>query len=143
MKQRVFVCVRGTQRCAGEEETTELHCEGVLRQTADGWLLAYEEVQTEGERVRALLRLTGERVTLTRRGAVCSEMTFAAGERHTVFYELPLGRLTMETATERVEPRLPESLELVYRLMMGGETVSEHCLRFGVSPCAEDGEAEK
>lgn len=143
MNESVFLRVRGTQRCAGtEEETTELRCEGVLRQTADGWLLAYDEPQEEGERVKTLLRLAGERVTITRRGAVRSEMIFAAGERHTAFYELPLGRLTMEVITERVESRLPERLELAYRLAMGGETVSEHRLSIRVSPCAADGKGE-
>lgn len=131
MNERIFLRVRGTQRATGvEEETTELRCEGVLRQTADGWLLAYEEPQTEEGRVKALLRLAGGRVTLTRRGAVRSELTFAAGESHTAYYALPLGRLTMEVITESLRAALPEELELVYRLAVDGETLSEHRLLF-------------
>lgn len=131
MNEKVFLRVRGTQRGSdAQEETSELRCEGVLRQTADGWLLAYEEPQTTEGRVKALLRLAGGRVTLTRRGAVRSELTFAEGERHTAYYALPLGRLTMEVITERVRDALPDELELFYRLAVDGETVSEHRLLF-------------
>ena len=80
MKEDVSVRVCGVQRCPGaEEDVSELVCEGVFKHTADGWLLAYEEPSEAGT-VKTLLRFADSRVTLTRRGAVRSEMTFAAGE---------------------------------------------------------------
>ena len=119
MKEDVSVRVCGVQRCPGaEEDVSELVCEGVFKHTADGWLLAYEEPSEAGT-VKTLLRFADGRVTLTRRGAVRSEMTFAAGECHTIFYELPLGRLTMELHTDSVCAALDGAhgtLELCYRL---------------------------
>ncbi len=132
MNERVSLLVRGTQRGPdAQEETSELRCEGVLRQTADGWLLAYEEQMADG-RVKALLRLADGRVTLTRRGAVRSELSFAEGERRTAFYALPVGRLTMEVITRSVRDALPAELELDYCLAVNGETVSEHRLVFSL-----------
>ena len=74
---------------------------------------------------------------LTRRGAVRSEMTFAAGECHTIFYELPLGRLTMELHTDSVCASFDGAcgtLELCYRLTVRDETVSENRLAVTLAP---------
>ena len=125
MKEDVSVCVCGVQRCPGaEEDVSELVCEGVFKHTADGT-------------VKTLLRFADGRVTLTRRGAVRSEMTFAAGECHTIFYELPLGRLTMELHTDSVCASFDGAcgtLELCYRLTVRDETVSENRLTVTLAP---------
>lgn len=137
MKEDVSVRVCGVQRCPGaEEDVSELVCEGVFKHTADGWLLAYEEPSEAGT-VKTLLRFADSRVTLTRRGAVRSEMTFAAGECHTIFYELPLGRVTMELHTDSVCASFDGAcgtLELCYRLTVRDETVSENRLAVTLAP---------
>ena len=136
MKEDVTVRVRGVQRCSDIEDVSELVCEGVFKRTEDGWLLAYDE-PAEGGVVKTLLRFVGGRVTLTRRGAVRSEMTFAAGESHTVFYEFSAGRLTMEAYTDSLRAELrggSGTLTLCYRLIMRGETVSEHRLTLTLTP---------
>ena len=126
MKEDVSVRVCGVQRCPGaEEDVSELVCEGVFKHTADGWLLAYEEPSEAGA-VKALLRF-----------AVRSEMTFAAGECHTIFYELPLGRLTIELHTDSVCASFDGAcgtLELCYRLTVRDETVSENRLTVTLTP---------
>ena len=141
-KERGIACERGrfrpcVQRCPGaEEDVSELVCDGVFKHTADGWLLAYEEPSEAGT-VKTLLRFADGRVTLTRRGAVRSEMTFAAGEGHTIFYELPLGRLTMELHTDSVCASFDGAcgtLELCYRLTVRDETVSENRLTVMLAP---------
>lgn len=142
MKENVTVHVRGVQRCAGEEEVTELCASGTLKRTADGWIASYEEPQPDG-RVRALLRWDGARVSLTRRGAVRSEMVFAAGERHNAFYELSVGSLTMELFTRSLRVRTDGAallLELEYELAMGGEALSENRLSVRMESCGTDGE---
>ena len=104
--------------------------------TSDGWLLADEEPSEAGT-VKTLLRFADGRVTLTRRGAVRSEMTFAAGECHTIFYELPLGRLTMELHTDSACASFDGAcgtLELCYRLTVRDETVSENRLTVTLAP---------
>ena len=72
-----------------------------------------------------------------RLGAVRSEMTFAAGECHTIFYELPLGRLTMELHTDSACASFDGAcgtLELCYRLTVRDETVSENRLTVTLAP---------
>lgn len=136
MKELVSVRVRGVQRCGGGEEVTELACEGVFRKTADGWLLAYDEPSAEGS-VKALLRFSDGRVTLTRRGAVRSEMIFAAGECHRVSYALSAGSLTMEVNTDSFRASLDGArgtLELRYRLILHGKTMSENRLTVDLLP---------
>lgn len=141
MRKPVLVCVCGEQRCPGAEtETTELRCKGLLECRAGLWRLLYEEDAPAGERVRAELSFDGARVSLTRRGAVCSEMTFAAGETSCAFYELSTGSLTLTVETDAVAAETSGdggTLELRYRLTGGEETVSEHRLRFRVLPRGE------
>ena len=140
-KERGIACERGrfrprVRRPGAEEDVSELVCEGVFKHTADGWLLAYEEPSEAGT-VKTLLRFADGRVTLTRRGAVRSEMTFAAGECHTIFYELPLGRLTMELHTDSACASFDGAcgtLELCYRLTVRDETVSENRLTVTLAP---------
>ena len=139
MRKPVVVCVSGEQCCPGAEaETTELRCRGLLERRAGLWRLLYEEdAPAAGERVRAELSFDGTRVTLTRRGTVRSEMTFAAGETSHVFYELPAGSLTMTVETDSIAAETDGeggTLELRYRLTAGEETVSEHRLLFRVLP---------
>ena len=126
MKEDVSVRVCGVQRCPGaEEDVSELVCDGVFKHTS------------EAGTVKTLLRFADGRVTLTRRGAVRSEMTFAAGECHTIFYELPLGRLTMELHTDSVCASFDGAcgtLELCYRLTVRDETVSENRLTVTLAP---------
>lgn len=142
MRKPVLVCVCGEQRCPGAEtETTELRCKGLLECRAGLWRLLYEEDAPAGERVRAELSFDGARVSLTRRGAVCSEMTFAAGETSCAFYELSAGSLTMTVETDAVAAELDGdggTLDLRYRLTAGGETVSVHRLLFRIVPRGEE-----
>ena len=142
MRKPVLVCACGEQRCPGAEtETTELRCKGLLECRAGLWRLLYEEDAPAGERVRAELSFDGARVSLTRRGAVCSEMTFAAGETSCAFYELSAGSLTMTVETDAVAAELDGdggTLDLRYRLTAGGETVSVHRLLFRIVPRGEE-----
>ena len=141
MEREVFIRVRGEQRCGGERpEVTELFCEGVLKREEDGWTLTYDEDGgAAGERVRARLRFDGRRAELTREGTVSSSMTFAPGERHTAFYELPVGSLTMEILTDvlREGGGTDELLELCYRIVVNGGEVSGNRLAFRLLPRAE------
>ena len=142
MRKPVLVCVCGEQRCPGAEtETTELRCKGLLECRAGLWRLLYEEDAPAGVRVRAELSFDGARVSLTRRGAVCSEMTFAAGETSCAFYELSAGSLTLTVETDAVAAELDGdggTLDLRYRLTAGGETVSVHRLLFRIVPRGEE-----
>ena len=56
---------------------------------------------------------------------------------HTIFYELPLGRLTMELHTDSVCASFDGAcgtLELCYRLTVRDETVSENRLTVTLAP---------
>ena len=142
MRKPVLVCVCGEQRCPGAEaETVELRCKGLLERREGLWRLLYEESGPAGDRVRAELICGGARVSLTRRGAVRSEMTFAAGETSSAFYELSAGSLTMTVETDAVAAELDGdggTLDLRYRLTAGGETMSEHRLLFRIVPRGEE-----
>ena len=142
MRKPVLVCVCGEQCCPGAEaETAELCCKGLLERREGLWRLLYEENAQTGERTRAELSFDGTHVSLTRRGAVRSEMHFAAGETSRAFYELPVGSLTMTVETDAVAAELDGdggTLELRYRLTARGETVSKHRLLFRVVPRGEE-----
>ena len=142
-KERGIACERGRFRPRVRRAALPRRGGGCKRagvrwrlQAYGGRLAAYEEPSEAGA-VKTLLRFADGRVTLTRRGAVRSEMTFAAGECHTIFYELPLGRLTMELHTDSVCASFDGAcgtLELCYRLTVRDETVSENRLTVTLAP---------
>lgn len=102
MKEDVSVRVCGVQRCPGaEEDVSELVCEGVFKHTADR--LAARLRRAVGGRHRqntAPLRGQPSHAHAPRRGAQRDDLR--GGRVHTIFYELPLGRLTMELHTDSV-----------------------------------------
>ena len=50
-----------------------------------------------------LYTLSDDTVTLTKRGATNTEMTFKEGKTHTAFYETPFGSMQMRLDTTRVD----------------------------------------
>ena len=125
MEQRVWLTVRGEQEYEGlERERTELRVPGTMERTGDGFLLRYEEPGEDGAAVHTRLSVTPESVTLTRTGAVCTQLRFAHGLVYTSMYAMPFGAVPLETETRALRWRLGAHgglIELRYRLLLGGQ----------------------
>ena len=97
----VMLFVRGEQYYDGADpDETELMTEGTLTETADGFLITYQESELTGmEGTTTAFEIRGSQVLLTRSGKVNSQMVFEAGRQHTSLYKTPFGELTVDVRT--------------------------------------------
>lgn len=142
MGQKVKIRVRGEQRCAGEAPgMTVQELDGWLEKDGEDWLLSYDEPEQGGlQGTRTAFRFGAERVTLTRSGQVRTEMVFEPGQRHTTFYELALGVLTMDVLTQLLDVQLDGeggAMDLRYTLAAGEKIFSENRVLLEVAPCVD------
>lgn len=97
MKQAVFLSIRGRQQYPEQEpEVIELTTEGTMEFKNGGWDISYEESALTGlEGVTTTFRVEPGIVTLTRTGALKSQMVFQQGVAHDSLYQMPFGALML------------------------------------------------
>ena len=101
---------------------------GLLRLTADGWVLEYDDVQDE-EKAHIVLTMQPERghVRMQRMGMVSSVLDFLPGEKIASRYVTVYGEIPVAVDTHSVEICMLEGggeLRLHYDVYMGGERTS-------------------
>lgn len=110
------------------EELVRLRCQGELKETSTGYLLRYQEVQTDEETGKTvsqdvILSLQPDRVTMNRLGAFGTTMVFVKDRRFEGAYHTPYGDLGLALFATQVSCRLgPDSgsVHLEYQLDMQG-----------------------
>ena len=97
MKQTVMLSIRGSQRYPDQDpEIIELVTEGTMEFRCGGWDISYEESALTGlEGVTTTFRVEPDKVTLTRTGALKSQMVFQQGVPHDSLYQMPFGALML------------------------------------------------
>nr|MBQ8244616.1 DUF1934 domain-containing protein [Oscillospiraceae bacterium] len=97
MKQTVVLSIRGRQSYADQEpEVIELVTEGTMEFVSGGWDISYEESALTGlEGVTTTFRVEPGKVTLTRKGALDSQMVFQEGVAHDSLYQMAFGALML------------------------------------------------
>ena len=97
MKHNAVLSIRGRQTYAGQEpESIELVTEGTMEFRNGGWDISYEESALTGlEGVTTTFRVEPGKVTLTRTGALQSQMIFEEGVAHDTLYQMAFGTLMM------------------------------------------------
>ena len=97
MKQDVVLSIRGRQSYAGQEpEIIELVTDGIMEFRNGGWNISYEESALTGlEGVSTTFQVEPGKVTLTRKGALNSQMVFQEGVAHDSLYQMAFGTLML------------------------------------------------
>ena len=108
MNNNVLVTVHGMQHEIDDKEGIQTKQTGNYRLVAGKHIISYKEYFRDEETGRNatisnLLKISGDTVTLTKRGATNTEMTFKTGKTHTGFYETPFGSMQMSLDTTRVD----------------------------------------
>lgn len=119
------------------EEPIRLMTTGELMRTPDGYLLRYQESQTdEGDGTvltqEILLLMQSGRVSMTRLGPFGTSMVFVKDRRFEGVYHTPYGDMDMAIFATQVSMELAEdkgSVFLEYQLDMQGGFVSMHQLQ--------------
>lgn len=125
----VLVTISSCARTGTEEDPPmRLRCRGQLKESTNGYLLRYQEIQTDdgsGQTISqdVILGMQPERVTMTRLGAYGTTMVFVKDRRFEGAYHTPYGDLELALFATQVNCQLgPESgsVHLEYQLDMQG-----------------------
>ena len=97
MKKTVVLSIEGRQRYEDQEpEVIQLVTEGTMEFADGGWDISYEESALTGlEGVTTTFRVEPGKVTLTRKGALNSQMVFQEGVPHDSLYQMAFGTLML------------------------------------------------
>ena len=136
-KLPVLLSIRGEQYFDDiDPDATELMTDGTLEVTEDGLVLSYEESELTGmEGTTTTFEVCGPRVTLTRSGAVNSQMVFEEGRQHTSLYETPCGELSVDIQTGRLRHNLTERggiMEIQYSIAVEHTVTGRNCFKIRV-----------
>ena len=134
MKYSVMLSIAGKQTYQEQEpETIELVTRGEMAFRDGGWDISYQESELTGlEGVTTTFRIEPGKVTLTRTGALSSQMVFQQGVQHDSLYRMPFGALMISVcATHVFFDITPDGgcIDLVYRIdieQSTGGTVEYH-----------------
>ena len=115
MKQNVLLAIRGSQKYADQDpEVIDLVTDGTMEFRDNGWDISYEESELTGlAGVTTTFRVERDKVTLTRTGALKSEMIFQKGVVHDSLYQMPFGALMLSV----------EALSLFYDIVPDGGVI--------------------
>ena len=119
MKKEVSLFIRGRQTYQDQEpEIIELVTDGIMEFGNGGWDISYEESELTGlAGVTTTFRVEPGKVTLTRKGALNSEMVFQENVAHESLYQMPFGALMITVCAREVRYEIGETggtIDLVY-----------------------------
>lgn len=117
----VILSIRGKQSYAGQDpEVIELVTEGTMERHGETWDLSYEESDLTGlAGVTTSFSIAPGCITLTRRGALSSQMIFREGISHDSLYDAQFGALMITVCAKKVSYSItPDggSVDLLYSI---------------------------
>lgn len=121
MKTPVMLKLTGRQTYLDQDpEIIELTTEGTIERDGDGWHISYEESELTGLKgVTTSFSIHPGKVTLSRDGALQSQMHFEVGQYHHSLYQMEFGALQITVYASQVDYSLDEkggTLDLVYAI---------------------------
>ena len=104
MKREVTLAIKGCQTYQDQEpEIIELMTDGIMEFREGGWDISYEESELTGlAGVTTTFRVEPGKVTLTRKGALDSQMIFQENVVHESLYQMPFGALMLSVKATQV-----------------------------------------
>ena len=133
----VLLIVRGEQYFDDvDPDETKLMTDGTMEFSEEGIRLSYEETELTGmEGTTTTFEVKGGQVTLTRSGAVNSQMIFEEGRQHTSLYETPFGELSVDIQTAKLRHNLSERggiMEIKYSIAVAHAVTGRNCFKIRV-----------
>ena len=145
----VVISIRGTQRSfqPGQEEqrpeSVELITDGCYEYGRDASWFTYHESEITGmEGTVTTFRVEDGLVTLTREGAVNSQMLFQKGRKHVFLYDTPFGAMTMGVDTQQLRTEVDEhggQMDIVYSVDVDNVLMGRNTFRIDWKEVGEQG----
>lgn len=111
----VIISVQSTQRGAHhhnshETQQVELVTGGTMTRENGKYIISYPESELTGlEGTQTTFEVTDRRITLTRTGAVTSELIFEEGYKHESLYDMGFGALLVGVQASKVQSILDDN----------------------------------
>ena len=123
-----IIKIKNTQSADGEEQTTELICEGRFYESGGKIYIFYKEDDGEESSASSVMLIISDTdVTLSRKGEFASKMHYQEGKTEQVIYKTPYGDMIFLLKTLKIENNLKISggtLRLLYKLIINGEEMN-------------------
>ncbi len=120
------------QMPTGETNRMEMVTEGRYFHQQDAVCLEYQESETSGlGDSTTTVMVSGDIVSVLRRGAQTSHMVFSQGKKSYNIYQTPVGAMEMAVLPLAMETNLQEEsgeIHLEYELELGGNYIGENLL---------------
>ncbi len=121
MRKAVILSIRGRQNYMDQDpEVIELVTEGSMSRDNDRWNISYEESDLTGlAGVTTTFSVEPGKITLTRKGALNSQMIFEEGVFHESLYEMEFGALMITVCASKTVCNLSENggtIDLTYAI---------------------------
>lgn len=127
-----IIKIKNIQSADGEEQTTELICEGKFYESGEKLYIFYKEDDAEDSGVSSIMIIiSGTEVTLNRKGEFGSKMHYIEGKTKQVIYKTPYGDMVFLLKTLKIENNLEMNggtLRLLYKLIINGEEMNNDLL---------------
>lgn len=139
MKQEVLVTVRGLQDYAdADNDAIELSVAGVMYQKESATYVTYQESEASGlGKTQTTIKIEDERVSLIRFGDSAVHLIFEQGKKHTAYYDMGFGSLSVGVQTYELSHTIGEhggKLNIRYAMEMNNALVGENQLTVTVTP---------
>lgn len=121
MKKQVILSIGGKQHYEDQQpDTIELVTDGFMEYVDGAWEVTYEESELTGlAGVTTAFRVEPGKITLTRTGALNSQMVFQEGQFHESLYEMEFGTLMLTVCASKVAYDITEkggTIDLTYAI---------------------------
>lgn len=139
MKSDVLVTVRGLQDYEdAENDAIELSVAGVMYQKESATYITYREAEATGlGKTQTTVKIEPERVSLIRFGDSAIHLIFEQGKKHTAYYDMGFGSLSVGVQTYELSHTFGEhggNLHIRYAMEMNNALVGENQLEISVTP---------
>lgn len=110
MENQYLITVVTIQEADGEAETLEMTTHASYAGDSEDYTITYkQEDSEEGESTTVIRVLKGSRVSVSREGAISSEMTIEQGARHLSHHVTPYGAFSLGITAKKVESDMNET----------------------------------
>ena len=150
--KNVIISITGTQHNYGDDslpvgdETIELVTDGSYEYGEEESLFTYRESELTGmDGTLTTFRVEKDMVTMTREGAVNSQMLFQKGRKHLFLYDTPFGAMTMGVSTQKLSSEMDEHggvMDLVYSVDVDNILLGKNVFRICVKEIGNDNKGE-
>lgn len=103
-------------------EVNDADYEGIMKICGEEIGFSYEE-NSEGGKLLCDILVRGDRVTVSRRGAIRSTLVFEQGKTYGSIYEIPPYKFDMSVTTKRLKHKLDTTggvIDILYEMKLGG-----------------------